>query len=98
MRRIKGNIGLFVALLINKVKTVFALKMCNMLIISPPLFRNCFDKRFRRISHRTLFVGRENRRIMFVSKYGCMVFVQDELRVLKPPQVTFRELRGDNHI
>ena len=36
MRRIKGNIGLFVALLINKVKTVFALKMCNILIISPP--------------------------------------------------------------
>jgi len=39
MRRIKGNIGLFVALLINKVKTVFALKMCNSLIISPPLYK-----------------------------------------------------------
>jgi len=39
MKRIKGNIGLFVALLINKVKAVFALKMGNPLIITPPLYK-----------------------------------------------------------
>jgi len=34
MKRLMYNIGLFVALLINKVKTVFAKNTCNSLIMS----------------------------------------------------------------